>query len=84
MASSLTLTTGALTSTLTTQNDTAAGNVLLNFAKAIGAQDAWTNQQKLDYVVSYLAGYMENAARERWFQAESATLREESITEVHW
>lgn len=69
---------------MVTQDDTAAGNVLLNFAKAIGAQDGWSNQQKLDYVTAYLAEYMENAARERWFQEQSLSLRQESVNQVHW
>lgn len=84
MASTLTVSVGALTSALTTQDDTAAGNVLLNFAKAIGAQDTWTNQQKLDYIVAYLASHMEKAAQERWFQTASADLKTDAVEQVHW
>ncbi len=84
MASSLTITTGALTSTASTANDTAAQNVLLNFAAAIGVPEEAAPQVKLDAVVAHLAEYMQGAARERWFQAQSATLREQAVDQVHW
>ena len=84
MASSLTILTGALTTTVSTEDDAAAQNVLLNFAYAIGAQEEWQPQQKLDAVAAYLAEYMVNTARERYFQRESAELREETEQNVHW
>lgn len=84
MASSLTVTTGALTGQLTSQNDAAVQNVLLNFAYATGALEAWTAQQKVDHVVAQLASYMQSIARERYYQIQSANIRQDSVDNVHW
>ncbi len=84
MASSLTIDTAGLVSTVSSPDDAAAQNVLLNFAYAIGAQEEWPPQQKLDAVTAHLAEYMVNTARERYFQRESAALREETDQNVHW
>ena len=84
MASSLTISTGALTSALTSQNDTAVQNVLLNFATAIGIPEVATPQQKLDGVVAHLTEYMQKAAQERYFQTASAAARAEAQNNVHW
>jgi hypothetical protein len=84
MASSLTITTGALTATLGSQDDAAVQNVLLNFAYATGAEEAWTAQQKLDHVAAQLAEYMRDVAREKYYQLQSASIRQDSIQQVHW
>jgi hypothetical protein len=84
MASTLTISTAGLNSTVGSQDDAAAQNVLLNFAYAIGALEEWQPQQKLDAVTAHLAEYMVNTARERYFQRESAELREETEENVHW
>lgn len=84
MASSITISTGALTSTLASANDAAVQNVLLNFASAIGVPEGATNQQKLDAVVAHLADYMQEAARQRYFQAASAAIRADTDAAVHW
>lgn len=84
MATSLTIVTGNLTSALSTQNDTAAQNVLLNFASAIGVPEAASAQVKLDAITAYLVDYMQQAAREKYFQTESANLRQQAIDNVHF
>lgn len=84
MTTSLTITAGALTSTLATQDDTAAANVLLSFAHATGADPGATNQAKLDHVAAALAEYMRRIAVERYYQDSSATLRQEAQENVHW
>lgn len=84
MATTLTIVTGGLTTAVSTEDDVAAQNVLLNFADAIGAQAEWEPQQKLDAVAAHLAEYMVSAARARYFQRESAELREETEQNVHW
>ena len=84
MASSITISTGGLTSTLSTPDDASAQNVLLNFAEAIGIPTTATAQAKLDAVVAYISQQMVSAARERHFQASSAALRSQSDAAVHW
>lgn len=85
MTTSLTITTvGPLTSTLSTADDAAAVNVLLNFAHATGADPGASNQSKLDHVAAQLAEYMRRIAVERYYQDASADLREEAETNVHW
>lgn len=84
MATSLTITTGALTSTLSSPDDVEAQNVLLNFATAIGIAEEATPQVKLNAVVVHLAEYMQAAARETWFRKESAGLRAEAELQVTW
>lgn len=84
MTSKLTIQTGALSSTLSTENDAAAANVLLNFALATGVDPQASNQAKLDHVAAMLAEYMRRIAVERYYQDASADLREEAETNVHW
>lgn len=84
MTTSITLTAGPLSSTLATEDDASAANVLISFAHATGADPAATNQQKLDHVAAALAEYMRRIAVERYYQETSATLREEAETNVHW
>lgn len=84
MATTLTISTSGLTTTLSTEDDVAAVETLLRFAEAIGIPDEATPQAKLDAVAAHLAQYMVAAARERWFQAESAALRVQAEDEVHW
>lgn len=84
MATSLTLATGPLTTTLSTQDDTAAQLVLIRFAHAAGAPAEMPAQQKLEFVASALTNYMIRLARERYIQEESATIQEEAISNVHW
>jgi hypothetical protein len=84
MASTLTVTTGALTSSITSQDDAAAQQVLLLFAEAIGIDNAATPQKKLDAVVLHLTKYMQDAAQSRYFQAQSAALQAQTQNAVHW
>ena len=84
MATSITLATGPLTATLTTQDDTAAQLVLIRFAHAAGAAVEMPAQQKLEYVASALTDYMIRVARERYIQEESANIQEAAIVNVHW
>ena len=84
MATSITLATGPLTATLTTQDDTAAQLVLVRFAHAAGAAVEMPAQEKLEFVTRALADYMIRIPRERNIQEESANKQEEAITNVHW
>ena len=84
MASSLTIVTGNLTSARSTQDDASAQNVLLNFAEAIGVADGASPQAKLDAITAYLVEYMQQAAREKYFQTQSASLRQQAIDNVHF
>ncbi len=84
MATSLALATAGLTSTLSTNNDAAAQQVLIMFAHATGANPAATNQEKLDHVAAELAEYMIRIARERYIQENSVDLEAEALTNVHW
>ena len=84
MATTLQITSGPLTSKVTTANDTKAQNILTNFADAIGAPPEATPQQKLDAVTKHLAEYMQTSARQRWFQKESADLQAQADADVSW
>lgn len=84
MATSLTITTGALTTSLVTQDDTAAQLVLLRFAHAIGGQEGDPPQALLDRVAAHLADHMVRIARERYIMEESETIAQEAIENVHW
>jgi hypothetical protein len=84
MASKIRIEIGNLAGELVSNNDAAVQNTLLNFASAIGIDDGATPQAKLDGILAYLAEYMVNAGREKYFQKASAELREESIANVHW
>jgi hypothetical protein len=84
MASSLQIKTGALTSTVTSDNDARAQTVLLNFATAIGSPDTDPPQQRLDAVAAYLIQYMQNAAQSRAFQEQSATLRAQVEADIRF
>jgi hypothetical protein len=84
MASSLTLKTGNLTSTVSSENDANVQLVLLRFAHAKGADPAWGNQRKLDFVAAQLAAYMQGIAQERYIQEESADIQAAAQTQVHW
>ena len=84
MATSITLATGPLTATLTTQDDTAAQLVLIRFAHAAGAPVEMAPQEKLEFVTRALTDYMIRVARERYIQEESANIQEAAIVNVHW
>ena len=84
MATSITLKTGPLTATLSTNNDATAQEIMLRFAHATGAQTSWTNQQKLDHVAAQLRDYMLRIARERYIQEESATIQASAQNAVRW
>jgi hypothetical protein len=84
MATSLTVSTGALTATKTTNNDATAREIMLRFAHATGAQRTWTNQQKLDHVTAQLVNYMMHIARERYIQEESETIQATAMDAVKW
>lgn len=84
MATSITLKTGPLTATLSTNNDASAQEVLLRFAHATGADAAWPSQQKLDHAAAQLADYMMRIARERYIMEESANIQAAAINNVHW
>jgi hypothetical protein len=84
MATSLTLKTGQLTATKTTNNDATAQEIMLRFAHATGAQRTWTNQQKLDHVTGQLVEYMLRIARERYIQEESSTIQATAMDAVKW
>lgn len=84
MATSITLVTGPLTVTLSTEDDTAAQLVLVRFAHATGANVAATPQQKLEHVAAALTDYMIRVARERYIMEESANIQAAAINNVHW
>lgn len=84
MTTSLTLATNGLTAQLSTESDTSAQEVLLRFAHAMGANPAWTPQQKLNHAAAQLADYMIRIARERYISEESANIQQAAIDNVHW
>jgi hypothetical protein len=84
MATTLTLTTGALTTTLSTADDAAAQLVLIRFAHACGAPVDMPSQQKLNFVANALTDYMIRMARERYIQEESAAIQAAAATNIHW
>lgn len=84
MATSLTLATGPLTTTLSTADDAAAQLVLIRFAHASGAPVEMPAQQKLEFVAAALTDYMIRVARERYIQEESANIQAAAQSEVHW
>jgi hypothetical protein len=84
MATTLTLSTGGLTATLSTADDTAAQLVLNRFAHACGAATTMPAQQKLNFAAAALTDYMIRVARERYIMEESATIQAAAISGVHW
>jgi len=84
MATSITLATGPLTATLTTQDDTAAQLVLIRFAHAAGAPVEMAPQLKLEFATRALTDYMIRVARDQYITEESANIQEEAQNNVHW
>lgn len=73
MATTLTIASGPLTSTVTAANDTKAQEVLRRFALATGAPPDATNQQLLNWVTQEIKQHMVAVAR-RHYRDEQAVI----------
>lgn len=72
MATTLTIASGPLTSTVTAANDTKAQEVLRRFALATGAPPDATNQQLLHWVTQELTRHMVIVARRHYRDEQAA------------
>lgn len=66
MATSLTITAGALSRTKTAGNDTKAQEVLTRFAAARGCPPNATNAERADFILDELTRYMVAEARREY------------------
>jgi hypothetical protein len=82
MATTLTITTGALTATETAQDDAKAQEVLRCFALATGAREGATNKQLPDHAVRTLRNYMVAVAQDRFRAERRAALDAEAAGAV--
>jgi len=75
MASSLTIETGPLTSTLSWANDAKVQDTLLHYYEIMGlGEDTATNQEKLDAVVANLANHVQLIVKRYERSARESTL----------
>lgn len=74
MATSLSLTAGALTRSVTAANDTKAADVLLKYAAALGVPARATNAERADAVLAGLVAHMKQAARQQYVAEQRAAL----------
>jgi hypothetical protein len=65
MATTLTIVSGAVTSTLTAADDAKAQEVLRLFAKSLGALDGESNQVKLNLCAAAIRAYMVRESHEQ-------------------
>lgn len=84
MATSLSITAGALTRTVTAANDAKAQAVLLNYAEAIGVPDSATNAERADAILASLVAHMRATARGQYMAEQRASLLADADSEIQF
>jgi hypothetical protein len=84
MATTLSITAGPLSSTVTAADDAKAQAILTWYARSLGVPDSATNQQKLDAVVEGIRAHIVRESRNGYINSGVEEVRTEAVNNVDW